>query len=127
MAGPWKNSSSPDTLCLPARRSAFRRFLGKITTIAARFGPALAQRFQIPRIGERAMRRRHFLLATVVALAVPTTAWATTGKPDARCLRLAARIAELRLKLRMGYTARQGRLYRQKLAALETERRELCR
>jgi len=27
----------------------------------------------------------------------------------------------------MGYSAKQGRVYRQKLAALETEHRELCR
>jgi len=73
------------------------------------------------------MRRRHFLMATVVALAVPAAAWAATGERDARCVRLDNRIAELRLKLRMGYSARQGRLYRQKVAALEAEHRELCR
>jgi hypothetical protein len=66
-------------------------------------------------------------MATVVALAVPAAAWAGTGKRDARCVRLDNRIAELRLKLRMGYSAKQGRVYRQKVAALETERRELCR
>ena len=73
------------------------------------------------------MLRRHFLLATVMALAVPATARTVVGKRDAGCLRLDERIAELRLKLRMGYSAKQGRQYRQKLAALETEQRELCR
>ena len=73
------------------------------------------------------MRRRHFLIAAVLAITVLTTAWAATGKRDAGCVRLDGRIAELRLKLRMGYSARQGRVYRQKLAALETEQRELCR
>jgi hypothetical protein len=73
------------------------------------------------------MLRRYFLIATLVALAVPATAWAATGNRDDRCLRLDGRIAELHLKLRMGYTARQGRQYRQRLAALEAEKRELCR
>ncbi len=73
------------------------------------------------------MRRRHFLLATAVALAVPATLAAGTGEADARCVRLDNRIAEVRLKLRMGYSASQGRLYRQKVASLEAERKSLCR
>ncbi len=77
------------------------------------------------------MQRRHLVpalaLATVLALAVPVTLAAGTGEADARCVRLDNRIAELRLKLRMGYSASQGRLYRQKVASLEAERTSLCR
>jgi len=73
------------------------------------------------------MQRRHFLLAGALAFGVPATLWAATHEDDVRCARLASRIAELRLKLRMGYSAKQGRLYRQKLSALEVERKSLCR
>ncbi len=69
------------------------------------------------------MRRRYFLLAC----AVPAIAWAKTSDKDDRCMRLDGRIAELRLKMRMGYSAKQGRLYRQKLTTLEIERKTLCR
>lgn len=73
------------------------------------------------------MRRAQFLLAALLALALPATSSATTGRDDARCTRLESRIADLRLKLRLGYSAQQGRVYRQKLAALEAERRLVCR
>lgn len=50
---------------------------------------------------------------------------ATAGVVDAneRCVRLENRITELQLRLRLGYTTRQGRLYRQKLASLKAERK----
>jgi len=73
------------------------------------------------------MQRRQFLQATLMLLAVPAILPAATGDRNARCLRLANRMAELRLKMRLGYTARQGRVYRQKLAALEAEQRLVCR
>lgn len=49
------------------------------------------------------------------------------GDAEARCRRLEARITQLQTRLRLGYTARQGRLWRQQLAALEDERRATCR
>jgi hypothetical protein len=44
-----------------------------------------------------------------------------------RCLKLESRIEEIRLRKRMGYTAKQGRLYKQKLSTLEAEYRARCR
>jgi hypothetical protein len=77
------------------------------------------------------MRHRHLLLAvglaTALASAVPAATKTTRGERDDRCVRLDGSIAELRLKLRMGYSAKEGRLYRQKLAALEAERKTVCR
>lgn len=72
------------------------------------------------------------LLATVVAAGLATVAptsgkAASTADPEARCRRLEARITQLQARLRMGYTARQGRLWRQQLTALEAERRATCR
>jgi hypothetical protein len=70
------------------------------------------------------------LLAAALAGAYPvpgTAAAAGTSDPAARCRRVEARIALLQGRLRMGYTARQGRLWRQQLTALETERRAVCR
>jgi hypothetical protein len=64
------------------------------------------------------------LAALVVsALAVPAAA----ASRDARCTRLDARIENLRLRLRMGYTEPQGRRWRQQLRGLEAERRATCR
>lgn len=70
-------------------------------------------------------------LASALALAVPALAAAKSsatrsGDAAARCVRLDNRLAQLRLKLRMGYSARQGRLYRQQVESLEKERRALC-
>ncbi|MBL8200233.1 MAG: hypothetical protein JNK40_04600 [Chromatiales bacterium] len=72
------------------------------------------------------MRRICLALAIAVVVAGAGSAIAADDQA-AGCLRLDNRIAELRLKLRLGYSARQGRVYRQKLAALEAERRQLCR
>jgi hypothetical protein len=69
------------------------------------------------------MQRRLFLLAILAALATTGTA----ADRDVTCVRLDNRIADLRLKLRLGYSAKQGRVMRQKLAALEAERRVQCR
>jgi hypothetical protein len=66
------------------------------------------------------------VFAAGLAAAAPGLA-ASARDPDARCRRLEARIAQLQTRLRMGYTARQGRLWRQQLAALEAERRATCR
>ena len=78
-----------------------------------------------------------FALGLALALAMtlalpgisPVTALGTT--PDdaekIQCTKLQSRMDELRLRRRMGYTARQGRVYKQKLSALEAEYRARCR
>lgn len=84
-------------------------------------------------MGNRELRRRSvgFLSLAIVAaaaLAAPAPGRAaSTEDADARCRRLEARITQLQTRLRMGYTARQGRLWRQQLTALEAERRATCR
>lgn len=71
--------------------------------------------------------RRH-LVAGLAALVVMTVAAPAAGTSrDARCARLEARIENLRLRLRMGYTEPQGRRWRQQLRGLEAERRATCR
>ncbi|MEO7385460.1 MAG: hypothetical protein ABIX37_00840 [Gammaproteobacteria bacterium] len=77
------------------------------------------------RRGHRYFGRR-WLVAVLALLAVATDG-EVSAKDDSACLRLENRIADLRLKLRLGYSAREGRVYRQKLAALEAERRMRCR
>ena len=68
------------------------------------------------------------LLVLSLVLATPSPADAATkDSTRAGCARVEARISEIRLRMRMGYTTRQGRLYRQKLSVLEAERRERCR
>lgn len=69
------------------------------------------------------MEGRRFLFATTVVLLVATSAWSAGDKSTEACLRLENRIAELQLKMRLGYSARQGRVYRQKMATLLAERR----
>ena len=44
-----------------------------------------------------------------------------------QCSKLHSRMEELRLRRRMGYTAKQGRVSKQKLSALEAEYRARCR
>ena len=74
-------------------------------------------------------RRRATVLLLIALLAAGDTGLATAAGGDraARCERLEARIGALRLKLRMGYTAKQGRLWREQLRGLEAERRANCR
>jgi hypothetical protein len=72
------------------------------------------------------MDRRQLIVAILLVSAAVSGNTASAGK-DAQCVRLESRIADLRLKLRLGYSARQGRVFRQKLATLENERRRLCR
>jgi hypothetical protein len=69
------------------------------------------------------MKHRRFLFATALFLLVATSAWSTIDQSSQRCLRRESQIAELQLKLRTGYSARQGRVYRQKMATLLAERR----
>ena len=69
------------------------------------------------------MQRRRFLLASALSLLVATGAWSAGSTGPEACLRRESRIAELQLKMRTGYSARQGRVYRQKLASLLAERR----
>lgn len=59
--------------------------------------------------------------------ALPASPVAAAASRDARCTRLDARIENLRLRLRMGYTEPQGRRWRQQLRGLEAERRATCR
>jgi hypothetical protein len=73
------------------------------------------------------MRQLKILLAMWLVIGTAESAIAATQSAEARCVRLENRIADLRLRLRLGYSARQGRIYRQKLAALESERRQACR
>jgi len=57
----------------------------------------------------------------------PAIGAARNTEDKVRCLKLEARIDEIRLRQRMGYTAKQGRLYKQKLSTLEAEHRARCR
>jgi hypothetical protein len=68
-----------------------------------------------------------FAIAALAAASAPTCLAASVGDAEARCRRLDARLTLLQERLRAGYTARQGRLWRQQLAALEAERRATCR
>ncbi len=101
--------------------------LDEVGTITARTRATETPRLDFLYSGDSEMQRRYLVLATALALAVAATLNAGTGEADARCVPLDSRIAELRLKLRMGYSASQGRLYRQKVASLEAERKSLCR
>jgi hypothetical protein len=65
------------------------------------------------------------LLACGLASAVPTPAQA--ARRSEQCVRLESRIDLLRLKLRAGYTAAQGRLWKEQLRGLEAQRRASCR
>ena len=68
------------------------------------------------------------LTLVLLGLCMPPAIGAARNPEDkVRCVKLEGRIAEIRLRLRMGYTARQGRLYRQKLSAREAEYRASCR
>lgn len=69
------------------------------------------------------MKRRHILFATALSLLIATSAWSAGDQSPEGCLRRESRIAELQLKLRMGYSARQGRVFRQKMATLLAARR----
>lgn len=69
------------------------------------------------------MKRRRLLFSVALSLLIATSAWSAGRNSPEGCLRRESRIAELQLKLRMGYSARQGRVYRQKMATLLAERR----
>ena len=73
------------------------------------------------------MQRRLFLIIAALAIAPVSMALAASAESAARCTRIEAHIAELHLKLRLGYAAKQGRVIHQKLESLEAERRLLCR
>lgn len=57
----------------------------------------------------------------------PAFGAARNTEEKVRCLKLKARIDDIHLRQRMGYTAKQGRLYKQKLSTLEAEHRARCR
>lgn len=69
--------------------------------------------------------RRHLLMAITAAALGPLQALAATDRAT-RCAETRERLQALRQRMRMGYTARQGRLYRQKIEMLEARRRRLC-
>lgn len=69
--------------------------------------------------------RRHLLMAITAAALLPLQTLAATDRA-ARCAETRERLQALRQRMRMGYTARQGRLYRQKIEMLEARRRRLC-
>jgi hypothetical protein len=70
---------------------------------------------------------RGLAAAVLIAAQAMAVAMAADAVRDERCGRLETRVAELRLKLRMGYGAQEGRMLRQRLARLEAERRRACR
>lgn len=71
---------------------------------------------------------RPTLLMVLLCLCMPVATGATLSRAEkVRCTTLESRMDELRLRQRMGYTAKQGRVYKQKLAALKAEHRARCR
>jgi hypothetical protein len=71
---------------------------------------------------------RPILALVLLCLCLPAPASTKRdGEEKFRCTKLENRMDEIRLRRRMGYTAKQGRVSRQKLAALEAEYRARCR
>ena len=64
---------------------------------------------------------------TILMLLLLAAGSAANAAPADPCPRLEARLKALHLKLRLGYDARQGRVYRQQRDLLEQQRRRLCR
>jgi hypothetical protein len=73
------------------------------------------------------MLNRRYVVIAALGVTVNCSDVIAGKKPDEQCAGLKARIATLRLKQRMGYTARQGRLNRAQLEELESRQRRLCR
>lgn len=68
------------------------------------------------------------LVVVVLGSGSPTVISATRDDAEkVQCTKLQSRMDEIRLRRRMGYTTRQGRVYKQKLSALEAEYRARCR
>lgn len=67
------------------------------------------------------------LLAVMMLLGTGMPAVAASSNSAEKCARLKARIADTRLKLRLGYTAKQGRVLRTRLEGLESQQRLTCR
>lgn len=68
------------------------------------------------------------LVLVLLCITVPTSIGATHDTDEkVRCTKLQSRMDEIRLRRRMGYASKQGRVYKQKLAALEAEYRARCR
>jgi hypothetical protein len=71
---------------------------------------------------------RASMALVVLCICLPAAASATRDSGEkVRCTRLENRMDEIRLRRRMGYTAKQGRVSKQKLSALEAEYRARCR
>lgn len=71
---------------------------------------------------------RASIALVLLCICLPAAASATRDSEEkARCTRLENRMDEIRLRRRMGYTAKQGRVSKQKLSALEAEYRARCR
>lgn len=73
-----------------------------------------------------ALRPSVVLLLCCICLPAATGA-SRDAAEKVRCTKLESRMDEIRLRRRMGYTAKQGRMYKQKLSALEAEHRARCR
>jgi len=67
------------------------------------------------------------LLLLLLLLAVLTPELRLKADAGGHCLRVEERIANIRLKLRLGYSAREGRVLREKLRTLQAERQRACR
>jgi hypothetical protein len=68
------------------------------------------------------------LMLVMLGIGSSTAIGATHDKTEKiQCTRLQSRMDEIRLRRRMGYTAKQGRISKQKLSALEAEYRARCR
>ena len=68
------------------------------------------------------------LLLVMLGIGSSTAVGAPQDKTEkVQCSKLQSRMDELRLRRRMGYTAKQGRVSKQKLSALEAEYRARCR
>lgn len=73
------------------------------------------------------MNRLGLALLLLCVCMPPAVSAARRSEEKVRCVKLEGRMDEIRLRRRMGYTAKQGRLYKQKLSALEAEYRASCR
>ena len=68
------------------------------------------------------------LLLVMLGIGSFTAIGATDDNAEkVQCMKLQSRMDEIRLRRRMSYTAKQGRVYKQKLSALEAEYRARCR
>lgn len=75
-------------------------------------------------ISAAGLSRRRFL--TALAALLPLSAGAHHRLSREQCRRLGERIRKLQSRLRQGYSARQGRRYRERMRELELEKFRKC-